>query len=255
MNVLSENTKEFESSAFMRTEQALGSRAAKAVANARVAVIGVGGVGGWCAEALVRTGVGSLLIVDPDRVALSNTNRQIMANVNTVGEFKVDVLKRRLKEINPGLNIEAVSKRYTKADASSFGLEKYDCVVDAIDSVDDKADLILHIASLDRTVLFSSMGAAMRRDPLAVAKAEFWEVKADALARVLRSRFRKMGVFPKARFNCVYSKERPLSPEDAPPVSEKRAYGSLVHVSAVFGFALAGMVIDEITGAAKGKIV
>ena len=248
MSGIPESSEESASSAFARTEQALGIRAFKALSDARVAVIGVGGVGGWCAEALVRTGVGSILIADPDRVALSNTNRQIMASTKTVGEFKVDVLKRRLLEINPKLNIEAISGRYVKADAASFCLEKYDCVVDAIDSLDDKADLILHVTSLENTVLFSSMGAAMRRDPLAIAKDEFWKVKGDALARALRNRFRKEGVFPKCKFSCVYSTERPFSPEDAPPMPERRAYGSLVHVSAVFGFAIAGMVIDEIAG-------
>ena len=236
--------KEFAAAAFARTEQALGVRAVKSLADSRVAVIGVGGVGGWCAEALVRTGVGTLLIADPDRVAPSNVNRQIMAGSKTVGELKVVALEKRLLEINPDLKLEIMSERYSCGTADSFSLETYDCVVDAIDSLEDKADLILHVTKLERAHLFSSMGAALRRDPFAVTKGEFWDVKGDALARSLRSRFRKTGEFPARKFQCVYSRESPLKPEDAPPVGEKRAYGSLVQVSAVFGFALAAMVVD-----------
>lgn len=232
--------------AFARVEQSLGRRATAALSASRVAVIGVGGVGSWCAEALARSAVGSILIADPDRIEPSNINRQLIATSSTVGEFKVDVLKKRLLEINPGLKVEAVAERYSRQSAGKFAFERYDCVVDAIDSLDDKADLIAHVTSMENTALFSSMGAALRRDPFAVDRAEFWKIEGDALARSLRSRFRKSGIFPKRAFRCVYSRERPASAHDAPPPRESRAYGSLVHVSAVFGFALAGMVIDEI---------
>lgn len=240
--------KKFAAEAFARTEQALGVRAVKSLADARVAVIGVGGVGGWCAEALVRTGVGSLLIADPDRVAPSNVNRQIMAGSKSVGELKVVALEKRLLEINPNLKLEVMSERYSGETAEAFSLQTYDCVVDAIDSLEDKADLILHVMKLPHTRLFSSMGAALRRDPFSVTKGEFWNIKGDALARSLRSRFRKTGEFPARKFQCVYSRESPFRPDDAPPTGEKRAYGSLVQVSAVFGFALAAMVVDCIVG-------
>lgn len=236
----------FAEQAFARTEQALGKRAVAALAASRVAVIGVGGVGGWCAEALVRTGVGSLIIVDSDRVAPSNINRQIMATSKSVGELKVTALEKRLLEINPNLKIEAFSERYSKENANMFCLEKCNCVVDAIDSLDDKANLILHITDLEHTELFSSMGAALRKDSFSVTSDEFWKIKGDALARSLRSRFRKSGLFPKRKFKCVYSLESPSRAEDAPKTAEKRSYGSLVHVSAIFGLALAGMVIDKI---------
>lgn len=238
--------KAFLADAFVRTEQALGARAVAALAKARVAIIGVGGVGGWCAEALARTGIGSIFIVDPDRVAPSNVNRQIMATSKTVGEYKVVSLEKRLLEINPTLKVDLSVERYSKETAENFSLENFDCVVDAIDSLDDKADLIVHVTSLTRPTLFSSMGAAMRRDPFSITKDEFWNIKGDALARSLRSKFRKSGVYPKRKFKCVYSRESPSKPTDAPAISEKRAYGSLVHVSAIFGLALAGMVIDDI---------
>jgi tRNA A37 threonylcarbamoyladenosine dehydratase len=239
--------KSFLAEAFVRAEQALGVKAVSALAAAKVAVIGVGGVGGWCAEALVRSGVGSIFIADPDRIVPSNINRQIMATSKTIGEYKVDSLKRRLLEINPALAIDASIERYSEETAEQFALDKFDCVVDAIDSLDDKADLIVHVTSLNRPTLFSSMGAAMRRDAFSIAKDEFWNIKGDALARSLRSKFRKSGVFPKRKFKCVYSRECPSKPNDAPVTSEKRAYGSLVHVSAIFGLMLAGMVIDDIT--------
>lgn len=236
----------FSEQAFARTEQALGKRAVAALAASRVAVIGVGGVGGWCAEALARTGVGSLILVDSDRVAPSNINRQIMATSKSVGELKVVALERRLLEINPNLNLEVFPEKYSKETAANFGLEKCDCVIDAIDSIEDKADLILHITGLGHTKLFSSMGAALRRNPFAVKKDEFWNIKGDALARALRSRFRKNGGFPARKFQCVYSSEKPFTAPDAPITSERRSYGSLVHVSAIFGLALAGMAIDRI---------
>lgn len=235
-----------EDGMFVRTGQALGARAAAAVRAARVAVFGTGGVGGWCAESLARTGVGSLMIVDPDRVAASNVNRQVMATASTVGDLKAAAFAKRLRDINPGLDLDVRAERYTAASAASFGLDGFDCIVDAIDSLDDKADLILRVTALDGPALFSSMGAAMRTDPLAVRSAEFWDVKGDALARALRTRFRKSAVFPARKFRCVYSTEPPRIPDDAPAATETRAFGSLAHVTAVFGFALAGLVIDAI---------
>lgn len=227
-----------------RSKMFFGSDGFNAVSSAKVAVFGVGGVGGWCVESLVRTGVGHLLIVDPDTVAPSNANRQIMADVQSVGELKVEVLKKRLLAINPFLDIEARAHRYTADNADSFELGKFDCVIDAIDSLDDKMDLILRTTAETRPALFSSMGAAFRTDALAVQKSEFWKVEADALARALRSRFRKEGRMPGKKFQCVYSKE-PARKNNA-GVAQPRAYASICHVTAVFGFALASLAIDEI---------
>lgn len=253
MNRPLDNNDTFAAEAFVRTGQALGSRAASALAAARVAVIGVGGVGGWCAESLARTGVGSIIIVDPDRVAPSNVNRQIMATSKTVGELKVAVLERRLLEINPGLEIEARPERYCADTADSFALSSCDCVVDAIDSLEDKAELVLRMTSLPGVAFFSSMGAAMRSDVFSVTKDEFWKVKGDALARSLRSRFRKSGVFPARGFTCVYSREAPQRPADAPAAQGRREFGSLAHVTAAFGFSLAGMVVEELVRRAAAE--
>ena len=235
---------------FKRSLLALGSRAFDALRSAKVAVIGVGGVGGWCAESLVRAGLGRIMIVDPDRVALSNINRQNVATTETVGELKVNVLEKRLLAINPGLEIDARARAYTAENAGEFDFSLCDCVIDAIDSLDDKVHLIRHVTGMEGPLLLSSMGAAFRTDPFAVRKDEFWKVKGDALARALRSRFRKTGEFPGRRFTCVYSAEAPLEPADAPLTEEARAYGSLPHVTASFGFALAALAVNAIAGKA-----
>lgn len=221
---------------FQRSEAVLGAEAMRALAGTKVAVFGLGGVGGWCAEALARTGVGRMLVVDADRVAPSNVNRQLVATSGTVGECKAEVLKRRLAEVNPQIEVEARCEFYDAKTAASFGIEECDFVVDAIDSLDSKAMLIRHALSAPGVTLFSSMGAARRRDPLRVRKAEFWKVQGDGLARALRSKFRKSGDFPPRKFQCVYSDE---------PLGDC-GKGSLVQVTAVFGFALAGLVVDAV---------
>jgi tRNA A37 threonylcarbamoyladenosine dehydratase len=233
---------EDEGGFFQRSQAVLGAEAMRALARTKVAVFGLGGVGGWCAEALARTGVGRMLVVDADRVAPSNVNRQLVATPDTVGEFKASVLRRRLMAVNPLIEVEERCEFYDAATAATFGIEECDFVVDAIDSLDSKAMLIRHALSAPGVTLFSSMGAARRRDPLRVRKAEFWKVQGDGLARVLRAKFRKSGDFPPRRFQCVYS--------DEPPGDCGK--GSLVQVTAVFGFALAGLVVDAATaGAAK----
>ena len=235
---------------FKRSILALGERAFRRLRLAKVAVIGVGGVGGWCAESLVRAGLGRIMIVDPDRVAPSNINRQNVATTETVGELKVNVLEKRLLAINPGLEIDARAKAYTAENAGEFDFSLCDCVIDAIDSLDDKVHLIRHVTGMEGPLLLSSMGAAFRTDPFAVRKDEFWKVKGDGLARALRARFRRSGEFPGRRFTCVYSTEAPLEPEDAPLTQEARAYGSLPHVTASFGFALAALAVNAIAGKA-----
>ena len=223
-----------------RAEAVLGAETMRALAGTKVAVFGLGGVGGWCAEALARTGVGRMLVVDADRVAPSNVNRQLVALPGTVGEFKAEALKRRLEEISPQIEVEARCEFYDAETAATFGIEECDFVVDAIDSLESKAMLIRHALSAPGVTLFSSMGAARRRDPLRVRKAEFWKVQGDGLARALRAKFRKTGDFPPRRFQCVYS--------DEPPGGCGK--GSLVQVTAVFGFALAGLIVDAVASRA-----
>lgn len=164
---------------FERTRLLAGDSMMKALADTRVLIFGVGGVGSWCAESLARTGIGSITMVDPDTVAQSNINRQLPATTATVGLPKVEVLADRLASINPEARIEGVAGRYTPENAAGFGIESYDYVIDAIDSLTDKADLILRCtdpATAPRRAFFSSMGAARKLDPSMISTAEFWKV-------------------------------------------------------------------------------
>jgi tRNA A37 threonylcarbamoyladenosine dehydratase len=222
---------------FDRLGLLMGAEAVDAFKGLRVAVFGVGGVGGWCAESLVRSGVGHLMIVDSDRVCASNVNRQVMATSRTVGQMKVEALRERLQEINPAAEVIAEARVYSAETADTFDLGSFDYVVDAIDSMRAKAHLINAVTRLERPTLVSSMGAARKTDPFRIRQSEFWKVQGDGLARALRRRFRQLGEFPAKKFTCVWSDELPA------PLGEGGALGSAVHVTAMFGFALAGLVL------------
>ena len=256
---------------FNRSRLLLGDEAMIGLDDARVIIFGVGGVGSWCAEGLVRSGIGHLTIVDSDRVCITNVNRQMMATSKTIGMVKVDALKERLMEINPDVEIETVQAIYSEETASQFNLDEYDYVIDAIDSLKDKAALILH-ATNSRCKFFSSMGAALKLDPLKIEVAEFWKVRGCPLARALRQRFKKRKEFPKKKFLCVFSDEllankgkesscgtdRCVCPKtsDAPGnpelahhewcSSKAQINGSLMHITAIFGLTLAGLVLKDI---------
>ena len=231
-----------ESELRSRSRLLLGDEVMLRLREARVIVFGVGGVGSWCAEALVRTGVTHLTIVDGDSVCPSNVNRQLMATTDTIGQPKVTVLRNRLLTISPGADIVARQEIYCEATADRFVLDDYDYVIDAIDSLPDKALLILR-ATRSRARLFSSMGAALKMDPSHVSTAEFWKVKGCPLARALRQRFKREKVFPARKFQCVYSDE--LLRNQVCDEGE-RANGSLVHITGIFGFTLAGLVTRDI---------
>lgn len=224
-----------------RTEILLGTEALLRIRETRVLIIGVGGVGSWCAESLIRSGICHLTIVDSDCVEITNCNRQLMATSRTIGRPKVEALRERLLEICPTAVIEAVQQVYNADTAESFHLAEYDYIVDAIDSVRDKADLILRVTALPKsTTLVSSMGAALRLDPFRVQHAEFWNVKGDALARALRERFKRDKHFPARKFQCVYSDEQ----AHRDPTSD--TIGSLCPVTATFGMALSGLILNHI---------
>ena len=227
---------------FDRLGLLMGAEAVDAFKGLRVAVFGVGGVGGWCAESLVRSGVGHLMIVDSDRVCASNVNRQVMATSRTVGQMKVEALRERLQEINPAAEVIAEARVYSAETADTFDLGSFDYVVDAIDSMRAKAHLINAVTRLERPTLVSSLGAARKTDPFRIRKSEFWKVQGDGLARALRRRFRQLGEFPAKKFTCVWSDELPA------PLGEGGALGSAVHVTAMFGFALAGLVLRAAGG-------
>jgi len=231
-----------EQAIFRRAELLLGDEAMDCIAEKRVIIFGVGGVGSWCAESLVRSGIRKLTIVDSDCVSVTNINRQLMATTKTVGQVKVDALKERLLTINPSAEITALQQVFNAESASQFGLENYDYIIDAIDSLKDKALLIL-LACQTKAKLFSSMGAALKLDPTRIKTAEFWKVTGDPLARALRNRFKRDKEFPKRKFQCVFSDEllenkMPIDPDD-------RGNGSIVHITAIFGMILAGLVVQD----------
>ena len=245
-----------EHAIFRRLELLLGDEAMSRIAEKRVIIFGVGGVGSWCAESLIRSGIRNLTIVDSDRVCITNINRQLMATTKTVGQVKVDALKERLLTINPSAEITALQQIFTAETASEFCLEEYDYIIDAIDSLKDKALLILMATSLPpsrgdkRGTFFSSMGAALKLDPTRIKITEFWKVQGDPLARALRKRFKRDGQYPKRKFQCVYSDEllenktmvstnrQAIDPDD-------KGNGTIAHITAIFGFMLAGLVVQD----------
>lgn len=232
---------------FDRTALLVGPDAMEAISEAKVIVFGLGGVGSWAAECLVRTGVRRITIVDADCVAVSNINRQMPATSQTVGQVKVEAAERRLLEINPQAEVEAVKMFYCADTADTIDLAQYDYIVDAIDSLKDKALLILRAAASGRR-LYSSMGAALKMDPSRIHTGEFWSVKGCPLARALRQKFKREKAYPARKFTCVYSDElleNKGQTQDACSY-KARINGSLCHITAIFGMTLAGEIIKDI---------
>ena len=240
-----------DSAIFRRSELLLGGEAMDRIAQKRVIIFGVGGVGSWCAESLVRSGIRQLTIVDSDRVCITNINRQLMATTKTVGQVKVEALKERLLSINPQAEITALQQIFSEETAESFELDKYDYIIDAIDSLKDKAALIL-MACRTNAKLFSSMGAALKLDPTRIKVTEFWNVQGDPLARAIRKKFKHYNQFPEKKFQVVYSDELlenrgcPPDTDETPSTFNKpQTNGSISHITAIFGFTLAGLVIQN----------
>ncbi len=217
---------------FERTEQLIGSDNLHRLQQARVILFGVGGVGGWCAEALVRSGVTHLTIVDFDVVSESNLNRQVVAKADNIGLSKVEEMRKRLLAIMPDADIVAIHQKYDANTASLFDFNQYDYVIDAIDSLDCKALLIMNACASSAT-LFSSMGAGRKIDASQISVTEFWKVHGCPLARALRTTFKKQNLFPAKKFQCVYSSEISGSA------------GTLAHIVGIFGFRLAELVIKD----------
>lgn len=215
------------------------------MARTRVILFGTGGVGSWCAEALARSGIGHITMVDPDCVAPSNINRQLPATHSTLGLPKVEVLRARLADINPDAEIVALQTRYTPETAGDFAIETYDFAIDAIDSMTDKADLILRCtnpSTAPRTAFYSSMGAARKLHPDKIRTTEFWKVEGCPLARALRTAFRRSGRYPARKFQCVYSPERLEHRAGGP----RGVNGTFAHTTAIFGLTLAGLVVMKL---------
>lgn len=252
----------------------------QALSEVRVILFGVGGVGSWCAEGLVRSGVKHLTIVDSDRVSITNVNRQLMATTKTVGQVKVEALKNHLLEINPDAEIEAIQAIYCEDTADRFDLDSYDYVVDAVDSLKDKALLILK-ATASKAKFYCSLGAALKTNPLKVQVAEFWDVRGCPLGAALRKKMKRAGTFPAHKFLCVYDDEvlenrgvdsvcdvedafhascgqdeTDIIAQDGPgdptllnhdwSTSKAQINGTTVHITAIFGMTLSGLIIDDI---------
>lgn len=218
---------------FERSIQILGEAAFERLQGIRVLLFGVGGVGGWCAEALVRSGMRHLTLVDFDVVNPSNINRQVVATSANIGEPKVEEMRKRLLLINPEAEIVTMPVRFCAETAEQFDFGQYDYVLDAIDSVADKA-LLLHRASASTATLFASMGAARKTDTTAIRVSEFRKVEGCPLARALRVRMKKENLLPGRKFLCVWS----------PEISSDS--GTLASVVGVFGFTLANLVIRDV---------
>ena len=249
---------------FDRSRLLLGDHVLQQFQDTKVILFGVGGVGSWCAEALIRSGIGHLTIVDSDVVCATNVNRQLQATSLTVGDVKVDVLKKHLLEINPDADVKALCKVYNRDSRPEFDLSSFDYVIDAIDSLSCKIELIAH-ALVSDTKLFSAMGAACKIDPSRVRVSSIWKTDVCRLARLVRKRLRHRRVYDD--FLCVWSDEvmPPLPPgavgddcedtaveisnesDNDSKLPEKAVInGSMVHITGVFGFMLAGLVFQDI---------
>jgi tRNA A37 threonylcarbamoyladenosine dehydratase len=226
-----------------RTDMLLGEGAAEALSKKKVAVFGVGGVGGYAVEALARAGVGELVLVDSDRVSLSNINRQIIATHQTVGRLKTEAARDRIAEINPEARVELHSVFFGEENKSDFDFSSYDYVIDAIDSLSSKLALI-EAAKTAGAPIISAMGAGNKLDPTAFEVADISKTQVCPLARAVRIGLRKRGI---NHLKVVYSKEPPVIPPEVSDGVKKRVPGSVSFVPSVMGLILAGEVIKDIS--------
>lgn len=225
-----------------RTEMLLGSEGVSRLKSARVAVFGVGGVGGYAAEALARAGVGNIDLIDSDRVSVSNINRQIIATHDTVGMYKTDVMRARILSINPDACVTCHSIFFDESTKGSFDFMKYDYVIDAIDSLSAKMELIASAYAAD-THIISAMGAGNKLDPTRFEVSDISKTTVCPLARAVRIALRKRGI---NHLKVVYSKEPPVIPPEVSDGVKKRVPGSISFVPSVMGLILAGEVIKDI---------
>lgn len=230
-------------SQFIRTEMLLGAQAVDRLREARVAVFGVGGVGGFAAEALIRAGVGSMDLIDNDTVALSNLNRQIIALHSTLGQSKVQAMARRLADINPQARITCHEMFYLPENADEIDLSRFDYIIDAVDTVAAKLELITRASRLGVPVI-SAMGAGNKLDPTKIVITDIYKTSTCPLARVIRSQCKKRGI---PGLKVAYSTEPALHPAPCGEPSSRRATpGSVSFVPSVMGLIIAGEVVRDI---------
>ena len=251
---------------FSRTQLLFGKEAMERLYNARVAVFGVGGVGGYTVEALARSGIGTLDLIDDDKVCLTNLNRQILATRKTVGKYKVDVAEERIHDINPDAVVNTYKTFYMPDTADQFDFSQYDYVVDAIDTVKGKLELVMQ-AQATGTPIISCMGAGNKLDASALEVADIYDTSVCPLARVMRAELRKRGV---KHLKVVYSKEPALTPIDDMTISchthcicpsdtahkctqRRQVPGSNAFVPAAAGLIIAGEVVRDIANGEPQK--
>lgn len=246
---------------FSRTQLIYGKENMEKLSNARVAVFGVGGVGGYTVEALARSGVGTLDLIDDDKICLTNLNRQIFATRKTVGKYKVDVAAERVHDINPDCVVNCYKTFFMPDTAEQFDFSQYDYVVDAIDTVTGKI-MLVEKAKESNTPIISSMGAGNKVNPAAFEVADIYETSVCPLAKVMRRELKKRRI---KNLKVVYSKEKPIRPEEdleiscrthciCPPGTERTCTvrrdipGSNAFVPSVVGLIIAGEIVKDITG-------
>lgn len=246
---------------FSRTQLLLGKDAMEKLAHARVAVFGIGGVGGYTVEALVRSGTGGIDLIDDDKVCLTNINRQIYATRKTIGQYKVDVAAERIAEINPEVVVHTYKTFFTPETAGEFDFSAYDYVVDAIDTVTGKIELVMQ-AEKAGVPIICSMGAGNKLNPAAFEVADIYKTSVCPLAKVMRHEMKKRGI---KHLKVVYSKEKPIKPEDdlsiscktgcvCPPgtvrkcTARRQVPGSTAFVPSVVGLIIAGEIVTDLVG-------
>ncbi len=239
---------------FSRTELLLGADAVELLHSKKVAVFGIGGVGGYVCEALVRSGIGAFDLIDDDKVCLTNLNRQIIATRSTIGKYKVDVMRDRMLEINPDAKIEIHRCFFLPENADDFPFSEYDYIVDAVDTVTAKIELIMR-AQKEKVPIISAMGAGNKLDPGRLKIADIYDTEVCPLARVMRRELKKRNV---KSLKVVYSDEEPISPGEDPDCFETKEEqgehtkrrstpGSTAYVPAVAGLLIAGEIVKDLT--------
>ena len=232
---------------FERTRILIGEENLSLLRKSRVAVFGVGGVGGYAVEALARCGIGALDLIDNDRVSLSNLNRQIIATEDTIGKYKVDAAAERIRKINPGCTVRCFKAFFLPENAAEFDFSEYQYVIDAVDTVSAKIQIVLSSKNAGTPVI-SSMGAGNKMDPTAFRVADLYETSVCPLARVMRTELRKRGV---KELKVVYSEETPITPyrsSETDPNMKRSIPGSCSFVPAVAGLIAGGEVIRDLIG-------
>ncbi len=240
---------------FSRTELLLGRSVMEHLAGCRVAVFGIGGVGGYVCEALARSGIGRLDLTDDDKVCVSNINRQIIATGKTVGKYKTDVMKERILDINPEAEVNTYNCFFLPENASDFPFEEFDYVVDAVDTVTAKIELVMQCQKTGVPII-SAMGAGNKLDPTQFRVADIFKTNVDPLAKVMRRELKKRGI---NKLKVVYSEEKPVRPigdssicspgEESHYTGRRSVPGSTAFVPSVAGLIIAGEVIKDLSAA------